>query len=145
MSSQLSAICLFSAALCNIGNLDDQVFGGKTNTTAQNQVSTDQLVNIGTNLFNQGLGGLGLGGFSVNRVPANQPQSTNNQQHHHNQNQNIPKSPHESPCPGKFRYVTNKQQWKGIVKFPSINPDKETKIHVDFVLPRNVGHHVCLL
>lgn len=132
MSSTVSTLCLFSAALCNIGSLDDSVFG---NQQAPQQQATDQLVNLGTNLFNQGLAGFGLGQLQVNRQPAAGSQQQ--------QNNKKPKQPHESPCPGKFRYVSNNnQQWKGVAKFPNINPDKETNLHIDFVLPRNVGQQV---
>lgn len=131
--STVSTLCLFSAALCNIGSLDEGVFGNQ----ATQQQSTDQLANIGTNLFNQGLAGFGLGGFQVNRQPA-----AGGQQQQSPQNNKKPKQPYELPCPGKFRYVSNNQQWKGVVKFPNINPDKESNLHVDFVLPRNVAQQV---
>lgn len=123
MSSAVSSLCLFTAALCNVGNLDQNVFG-----SANTQDLGNQFVNLGTNLFNQGAQSLGIGGISL---------SNNNK----NQNKK-PKAPHDSPCPGRFRYVTNNQQWKGLLKFPNINPDKETNIHVDFILPRSVNQQV---
>jgi hypothetical protein len=130
MSSAVSTLCLFTAALCNVGNLDQNVFG-----SPETQDNVNQLVNAGTNLFNQGAQSLGLGGISLFGGNTNQNKNKN-------KNQNKLKPPHESPCPGKFRYVSNNQQWKGLLKFPNINPDAATNIHVDFILPQNVNQEV---
>jgi hypothetical protein len=131
MSSAVSTLCLFTAALCNVGNLDQNVFG-----SPETQENLNQFVNAGSNLFNQGAQSLGLGGISLNFGGNNVNNNKNK-----NKNQKI-KPPHDSPCPGKFRYVSNNQQWKGLLKFPNINPDGVTNVHADFILPRNVNQEV---
>jgi hypothetical protein len=120
MSSLSASLCLFSAALCNVAVLDQNLFdvqGG------QQQIGNGALINQATNL----LGSFGLGGFNGNRQ---------------GQGQNRQRTPHQSPCGKRFQYVTNGREWKGIIKLKNIDLNQDTTLQADFVLPQGLQKRV---
>jgi hypothetical protein len=130
MSAIATTLCVFSAALCNVGQLDQNLFGNQGQGAQQQQQQPQgnqqygggALINTATNIF----GGLvgGLGGY--NR-PGGQGQG---------QGQRPPQQPHQSPCKAKFQYLTDGKQWKGIIKLKNIDVNQETLVEADFVLPQ---------
>lgn len=124
MSSLSATVCLYTAALCNVAVLDQSLFGPQQGGQQQ-QYNGQNLLGTATNLFNVGLGALtGTGG---------RPQGQGN---------NRPRSPHQSPCPGKFQYVTNGREWKGIIKLKNVNPNADTRLEVEFLLPQGLQRRV---
>lgn len=118
-----AALCLFSVALCNVGTLDQNLFGGQQPQNQQPNYGFN-----GQNIFNP-FGG-GGGGFN---------QQYNDQQYQQG-NRNKPRPPHQSPCPARFRYVTDGNEWKGIIRFGNFDLTRDNVIEVDFALPqRNVS------
>lgn len=93
MSSLSASLCLFSAALCNVAVLDQNLFDQQN---SQQQYGNGALLNQASNF----LGSFGLGGLNGGQV----------------QGQNRQRPPHQSPCGKKFQYVTDGRQWKGIIK-----------------------------
>lgn len=107
-------LCLFGVALCNIGSLDQTLFG---------QQPQNQQPNVGfggQNGFNN-YGGNGNGGGQFNQP---QQQNRNN------------RPPHQSPCRARFQYVTDGNQWKGIIRFANWAIARDNIIEADFALPQ---------
>lgn len=126
MSSLSASLCLFSAALCNVAVLDQSLFGQQQGNQQQQQLSGQNLFGTATNLFNAGLGALtGTGG-------GGRPQGQGNR----------PRPPHQTPCAGKFQYVTNGREWKGIIKLKNVNPNVDTRLEAEFVLPQGMQRRV---
>lgn len=116
-------LCLFSVALCNIGNVDQSIFG-------QQQQPQSQQVGFGQNIFNGFVNAAGLGNTQFNQQ----------QQPNQNANKNKPRQPHASPCKARFQYVTNGQEWKGVIKFRSFDVSINNHIDADFALPPQQRH-----
>lgn len=115
MSSAAQTLCLFSVALCNIGSLDQNLF----NQQPQQQNNGFGGQNGNNNQFN---------GNGYNQFNQQQP------------NQNKPRPPHQTPCPARFRYVTDGNEWKGIIKIFNFDLTRDNVIEADFALPqRNVS------
>lgn len=110
-------LCLFSVALCNVGNLDQHLFSQQAAAPQQQYGQQQQqgLFGQATNLFN-GFVNQGLGGYNFN----NPQQQTRPQ----------------SPCMKKFRYVTDGRQWKGVIKIANIDLSNDLVIEADFALPQ---------
>lgn len=126
MSSLSASLCLFSAALCNVAVLDQSLFPqGNQPQQQQQQLGGQNLFGTATNIFNAGLGALTGGGGRPNQGQGNKP-----------------RPPHQSPCPGKFQYVSNGREWKGIVRLKNINPSQDTKLEAEFVLPAGLQRRV---
>lgn len=119
-------LCLFSVALCNIGNVDQLIFGHQQQQPQQQQVGYEP------NIFNGYVNAANLG--QLNQQPNHQ------QNHNHNHNKK-PRPPHQSPCKARFQYVTDGNEWKGIIKFKNFDLSHDTLIEAEFVLPpqRNVS------
>lgn len=121
-----ATICLFSVALCNVGSLNQFLFEQPNQQNSpQQQQQGGNLFGQATNLFNGFVGNAGLGNFGGNN----------------NANANRrPRPPHQSPCPKKFQYTTNGQEWKGVIRLGNVDLSRDLTIEADFVLPqgRNV-------
>lgn len=123
-----AALCLFGVTLCNVGSLDQNLFGDQQ---AQNQQPSFGF--NGQNFFNA------FTGLNQQFNSPVQQQSQQQQQQLNGRNGNR-RPPHQTPCPGRFRYVTDGKEWIGVMKFPSFDLSKENIIEADFVLPqRNVN------
>lgn len=129
MSSPLSAsLCLFSAALCNVAVLDQNLFeqgSQPVNHQPQGQIGSGALINTATNLFNQFAGG--LGGYN------------NNNNYNRPAQGQRPRTPHQSPCPKKFQYVTDGREWKGIIRLKNVDVNHDTLLEADFLFPAHGG------
>lgn len=112
MASQF--LCIFSVALCNVGNLDQSLFN-----QPQSQQQNLGNYNQATNIFNGFVNQASLG--SINIQQGQRPQ------------QRAP----QSPCGKKFQYVNNGQgQWKGVIKIKNIDLSNDLLIEADFGLPQ---------
>jgi hypothetical protein len=40
--------------------------------------------------------------------------------------------PHQSPCPKKFQYVTDGQEWKGVIRLKNVDLSQDLELEVDF-------------
>lgn len=132
MSSLSASLCLFSAALCNVGVLDQHIFeqgSQPVHNQQQGQLGNGALINTATNLFNQFAGG--LGGYNNNN-------NNNNYQNRPAQGQK-PRTPHQSPCPKKFQYVTDGREWKGIIRLKNVDVNHDTLLEADFLVPGHGG------
>lgn len=143
--SSLSApsLCLFSAALCNIQILDQKLFDQAANQVGgnqqfNNQQGTGALINQATNLFNAFTGGFGGGNNNQNN---NRPAQGQGQGQGQGQK---PRSPHQSPCPNRFQYVTDGREWKGIMKLKNIDLNVDTLLEADFLIPTRAYQRVRL-
>lgn len=125
MSSVAASLCLFSAALCNVKMLDQKLFEpqGMQQQGGESQTIINQATNLFGNIANQGLG----------LLTGNRQRQGQNQGQPQNQKQRVP---HQSPCPGKFQYVTDGREWKGIIRMKNIDLNHDTTIFADFVLPQ---------
>lgn len=118
-----AALCLFSVALCNVGTLDQNLFGVQQPQNQQQNYGFN-----GQNIFNA----FGGGGNGFNQ------QYNNPQQQQGNRNK--PRPPHQTPCPARFKYVTDGNEWKGIIRFGNFDLTRDNLIEADFALPqRNVS------
>lgn len=109
-------LCLFSVALCNVGNVDQYLFG-QQQPNQQNQ-------NLGfggqaTNIFNGFANAAGLGQFTQQNPQGGRP-----------------KPPYPSPCRQRFQYVTDGREWKGIIRFKNMDLTRDNVIAADFILPQ---------
>lgn len=124
--SSTATICLFSVALCNIGLVDQNLFGQQQQQNGVQQQQGGGLFNQATNVFNGFANAAGLG--NVNYQNNNQNQQANRQR--------------QSPCPKKFTYASDGNgKWKGVIKLTKVNPQQDLQLDADFAIVqgRNVN------
>lgn len=137
MSSLSASLCLFSAALCNVAVLDQNLFeGGNQQAQPQQQpgYGSGQLINQAANIFGSFANQAGFGNQQGNKQGQGQGQGQGN-------NKN-PRPPHQSPCGKKFQYVTDGRQWKGILRLKNVDVNHDTTLEVELVVPQQGNRRV---
>lgn len=96
--------------LCGISVINQNVFDVPNSANSP-------VLGAATNVFGSFVNYASLGTVNVNKSPT---------------------TPHQSPCPKKFQYVSNGRKWRGVIRLKNPDITKDISLHAHFVLPRGV-------